>query len=357
MALTPEDRTILIRALKRRYRSRDDLDRFLQEGLEQLDLSLAEISSEENDLEEARRELIDEAESEGWTPQLVAALRADSGPDVRNLLDRMQSPSVTEPENDDFWYVDGAPFVNRTDLRKGLTALLTDPGKRILIVNSGRRHCGHSHAREHVHQHAQRNDFGYVDIQLSEYASPDLPLRPYDLGLAICHRMGLDLPKKLIEPEAQRWSVNFLHWLPSALNPKRRWWIVIDDFGHEEVDVPDHVYDFVEQLCKKMATTLHGLRLVLISYAKELPPPLKYMVENDHVPAISDSDLLDYFLSVYREHRPPPASEQEEREVEQQVRKHAQAVRARMRGPAKEELQQMRDAVIDECELLRKGRK
>lgn len=248
------------------------------------------------------------------------------------------------PRNSNFCYIESQPFVDRNLLREKLDAL-SDPetGKRILVV-TGDRYSGNSHARDHI----ARRGHEFVDIRLAEYAGHGCEeMAPIDLGEAIAKRMNLPDPD-LKDDRTARWSVNFMHWLASVLDPNRQWWIVIDDFENDGVDVPLPVYEFIELLCNRMGSDpLAKLRLVLISYRRELPQDAKQWAEREVVPEIRDDDLFEYFLTFFHRFLPSRDPEKSYDEVIALVRR----VRDRMR-PGKTALHDMRCAIRQECTAL-----
>jgi hypothetical protein len=343
MALAPEDRKKLLKALEMRFKKREDLDLFIQD---ELDENPEKISSAVDKLPVSFSNLVEWADGEGRLGEMLEKLRGyKSGEDVLKVLSGITTAPSGADDDAELLYVDGQPFVNRDDLHRKLIDLAQPKGKRILIVR-GERYYGNSHARERIFRLAERRDFHYVDIRLQQYGTAEI--RPYDLGVAIAGAMKLEFSREVSDPKDSRWSVNFLNWLQGNLDRKQRWWIIIDDFEPDKVGVPRAVFEFIELLAARMDGTLSPLRLVLITWDRELPSAIMPFVEREDVQPVTDHDLAEYFIRFYRDFLEPasPAT------VANDVLARVQSVRERMAGDAKV-LERMRDAVIDECKKLK----
>lgn len=279
--------------------------------------------------------------------------RLAAGTETRGILDSIViPPPAAAVDHFQFLYVGNQPFINRGELRAGLRAISRDDGPRILVVH-GDRFSGKSHTREHVGHLAGRLGFRYVEIALLEYSggSPEEEIRPYDIGLAIADQMGLTLPQHL-DPKATRWSQNFLNWLVGQLDQKnQRWWIVLDDFEEDKMKVPRAIYEFIDLLATRIFGPLNRLRLVLISYERELPPVLRMIVQRERVKLITDEDLLQYFIDFYRAFVPAADPDAAGDALAERIRR----IRERMNCEPALRLFEMRAAVQAESEALLGG--
>jgi hypothetical protein len=340
-------RATLLNVFEKHFFARDVFEAFLKETI---DLNLDDI--ETGNLTVSRTAVLntmDVDEARKVIDKLKSALAA--GTELRMILDAIVlPPSADEVDPTQYCYADNKPFINRSDLRAALRAVARDDGPRILVVQ-GHRFSGKSHAREHVEQLAAKLSFKYVEFPLLEYSSGPEEIRPYDLGVAIVDRMGLTLPERL-DAKAARWSQNFLNWLAGQLDQKNeRWWIVIDDFEGDKVKVPDSIYEFIDLLATRIFGPLSRLRLVLISYERELPPLLRVTVKRETVKVISDEDLLQYFLDFYRDFVPAGDPEAEGDALADRIRR----IRARMDCEPALQLFEMRAAVKIESDGLLGG--
>jgi DNA-directed RNA polymerase subunit F len=339
--LALEDKQKLHEALRRRFATRDDVDDFIRGKLSENPENIAALRTP---LRTTFWNLIDALEDAERIEELIDELRNISGTEVRRLLSNITfTPASARDAR--ILYENGQPFVDRDDLHAKLLTLVMPKGKRILVVR-GPRHHGNSHTRERIIQLSDRYGFRYADIRLQQYGL-DVEIRPYDLGVAIAGALNLTMPKEVSDPKDSRWSVNFVNWLQGNLSLAQQFWIIIDDFEPEKIDVPHTVYEFIDLVASRMDGALAPLRLVLISYRHELPSNIKILVTREDLQFITDEDLAEYFIRFYLDYLECTETSVVAVDIAQRVRR----TREKM-GVGPKALERMRDAIIDECAEL-----
>jgi hypothetical protein len=296
--------------------------------------------------------VVAEAERLGWIAELIQALRQFDAPHARAQLDALGS--VDEIEQSSFFdacYVDHFPMVDRKQLRKKLRTVAAADGKRILVVK-GERYAGNSHALRHIRHVSGRLGIPLAEFSLARYVTGE-ELQPYDLGVEIAQALGRTLPERL-DRKASRWTVNFINWLATNVDPKRdRLWIAFDDFEKEKLKValPEPIYEFVQALGDAVANRIRGVRLFLINYDRSLPNELNFQIDLEKVPQIAEEDIADFFLDFYRDHVGEPDIEKAAKDAADRAR----SVCSGLSADSPQRLHQMRDALRAQCDELRGG--
>jgi len=346
MLLDLDQRKILLSVLSGLYKQRDDFSTFLRD---ELGKNLDEITT--GNLEVARSEVVDDAERVGWTVELFEALYGLQLAGVTEQLERIGTvEEIREARFFDDCYIDHYPMVNRKKLRQKLRSVVTEQGRRILVVR-GQRYSGNSHTLRHIRHVTGKFGIPLAEFSLIDYATDNVDLGPYDFGLGIAQAMKRTLPAHL-DRKASRWTTNFISWLVAEVDPKRdRLWIVFDDFEKEKLKValPDSVYEFIHTLCNGVANRLRGVRLCLINYDRPLPNEISFQVDREDVPGISEEDLADFFLDFYRDHVRPADLEAAARDAAERARSVASKMPA---ADALTRLHEMRDELRAQCEQL-----
>ena len=344
MLLDLRQRKTLTLLLTRRFPQIADLELFL---LDKLGKNLDELGI--GALGQLRQAVIRDAEANEWTIELLDALRENAGPDAKKLLDEIGTNEVVrEARFHDECYVDRYPLVNRTDLRGKLRAATSLKSKRILLVK-GDRYSGKSHTLTHLRHVARSLEVPLAEIPLLRYATGK-EVQPEDFGPPIASALKVPLPEQLDKKPA-RWSVNFLDWLAGQLGPRQPLWVAIDDFEPEKIKVPlsQPVEELITMLAESVAERMTSTRLFLINYDKDLSSKVKPHLERETVPAITDSDLIDFFLLFYRDHMPSPDDDDA---IAADAARRVARVLGKISNDAATRLLEMRDALIEECQEM-----
>lgn len=244
-------------------------------------------------------------------------------------------------------YVDRYPMVNRTELRKKLRSVVTEEGKRILVVK-GHRFSGKSHTVRHIRHVAGRLGISLAEFPLVKFATGE-DLQPHEFGDTIAQALKRKPPKLA---KTSRWSTNFINWLAAELDPNRdKLWIVFDDFEKEKLKValPDSIYEFIQTLSEGVANRLRGVRLFLINYDRPLPNEIGFQIDREDVPGISEKDIIEFFLGFYRDHVRPDDLETAAKDAAER----AHNIMSELPADMTIRLHGMRDALTAACEKLR----
>lgn len=340
MLLDRHQRKKLDLVLARRFPTIDLLGLFLSD---ELGRNLEEIAT--GPLPQRRHAMIRDAEAAEWTVELIEALHRVVGPDGKAQLDSLGTiAEIQEARFHDECYVDRYPLVNRASLRAKLRAAVKADGKRILLIR-GDRYSGKSHTLTHLRHIARSLEVPLAEIPLLRYATGK-EVEPEDFGPPIANALKVQYPDHL-DKKAARWSVNFLDWLAGQLGPRQPLWVAIDDFEIEKLRValPSPVEEFIKMLAENVAERMTSARLFLINYDKDLPSKVRPHLERDGVPAITDQDLVAFFVYFYRDHLP----DTDEAVIATDAVARAARVRAKIQSDPATRLETMRDALIEEC--------
>jgi|GEM_PF-6099627 len=350
LVLDRDQKKILLGVLAQLFNTVDELAAFLRDetGKELEDIVKGNLAV-------SRSRIIDDANRREWVVDLIEALRefatqnAIAG--VLAELDKIGTPEqIREARFYDDPYPNGEPMVNRKDLRSKLRTVSEDGSKRILLIK-GDRFTGKSHARRHIRHVATRLGIPLADFALREYATGE-EVRPYDFGVYIAEKLDRELPTRL-DAKASRWSLNFLNWLESQIDPNQdRLWIAFDDFEKEKLKValPDSVYEFIQMLAERVADRMNAVRLFLINYDRDLPVEISFNLDQETIQQIDEGDISDFFLDFYDNYLPPTDFDT----ASADAAKRAETVYAKMGTDAATRLEVMRRALRDECEALKK---
>lgn len=257
-------------------------------------------------LQEVAFQAITAANNEGWIDKLLDAFRKmrPGDPDLEAF---MKSLTIVGPavvlDHYAVCLADNRPFVNRAPLRKTLRTL-AGGGPRILLVRGGPR-SGKSYTSNLIKYLAKQFGFELVRIDLVRYAAGQ-DVSPVDIGTAIVSQMGFTGAPALGNEQLARWTIAYFDWLAGQLRAPaaqaKTWWIVID--GFQSVSVPLAVDDFIDEFCARVDEALLSVRVVLISYERELPAEMAPIVTEDTTAPITVDDLTSFFVKFYNDHLP-----------------------------------------------------
>jgi hypothetical protein len=349
MRLEIDHRKVVADVMKQLYGTNNgDLATFLAT----LGKTLADITKDDK-ADNVRWAVIDSAERQEWIIELVEKLHEVAPPNAKASLEALGT--IEELKAASFYdevFAKGEPLVNRKTLRGKLRSAAGEHARRILVVK-GDRYSGKSHAVRHIRYVCTKLGIPLADFALREYATGE-EVRPFDFGQAIADAIGKPLPQNL-DAKASRWSLNFLNWLGSQVDPMRdRLWIVFDDFEQEKLKValPESAYEFIQMLAERVADRLPGVRLFLINYDRELPTEVSFHLDEEKVPPdITEEDLTFFFLDYYSSYRPDtsPAA------AATDAVNRARAVLGKMDADKKKRLDSMRKALRSEVDSILEG--
>ncbi|PYQ25968.1 MAG: hypothetical protein DMF56_25975 [Acidobacteria bacterium] len=262
--------------------------------------------SEPGNLQNVAFQAITAANNEGWIDKFLDAFRRKrpNDPDLGRFVASLTivAPAVVL-DHYAVCFADNRPFVNRIPLRQTLR-ILTMGGPRILVVR-GEPRSGKTYTSNLIKYLARQFGFELVRIDLVRYAAGQ-DVSPVDLGTAIASQMGFAGAPAPGNEQLARWTVAYFDWfvgqLRSSAAQAKTWWVVID--GFQSVSVPLAVDDFVDEFCARVDEALLSVRVVLISYERDLPVEMAPIVTEDKTAPITVDDLTSFFLKFYSEHLP-----------------------------------------------------
>ncbi|HVE71074.1 MAG TPA: hypothetical protein VNI54_06875 [Thermoanaerobaculia bacterium] len=211
-------------------------------------------------------------------------------------------------------YPDSRPFVNRIPLRETLPDLVAGLS-RILVVK-GDPQSGKTHTASLIRAVAKNVGFEVANVNLIRYAQ-SRDVTPMDIGEELAHVMNLGKPPDHGNELLARWILSYSAWFEGQVRAREAaataagetmptWWIIID--GFQSISVPPPVHDFVDELCARVSETLPHLRVVLISYTRDLSPDVEPLLSVDETGEITSDHLTRFFFEFYREHKPQAAN-------------------------------------------------
>ena len=235
------------------------------------------------------RQLIDVLLTELPSSAERARLEALLGESAGSRGPREPSEVASADPLETAWLPNGAPLVNRTQLRKGVRDLLSPDGRRILIVN-GPPGSGKSYSAAFISSVQQAT--GLFKLALVRYEPASwLDYGPADLARSLGDILSVELPPRPadMDPRAyHRWIVTRL--VSAVAASGQTWWWVLDGFFSV---AHDDVTDFIESLIQFVAREPH-LRLVLLGYEQPLSPQAVTLAVREDISPLTEADVRDF---------------------------------------------------------------
>jgi hypothetical protein len=285
------------------YINEDLLSGFLDDELRQ---SLNELAGA-GPLPERTRAVIKAAEANDWLIDLLDAGAANNAGETafKEIRDELVAVAGA-PSVDPFeaWRLGSdRVFIDRTPLRMRLKQMRLPLGKRILVVDGGKK-TGKSHLKHFLTLlESSLADFRTVYVDLEQHANAiSGPVHSESLGERIARQMGWPdgaLGEPPEDHQRARWNLRFHDTLKAraGLDPQP-WWIVLDSFS--KVVLPQSTIDLVTQIATLVDESLPHYRLLLLSTRQGL-----LSGTNGHPPEtvapVSNEELMDFFFRVYED--------------------------------------------------------
>lgn len=252
------------------------------------------------------------------------------------------------------WLLGNRVLIDRQELRAKVRDLgQADSGKHILVVR-GKRGSGRSHSLELIrYLHDRLGGFQVIWVDLARLVdlNDDRDLRPEDLGQEIADQMNLgQVPARQNEKDT-KWANHFCNWLtPFVQGTERQYWIVLDSFDKKLL--PQGIYDLVGAIAERIEINQGQLRLVLLSYDKELPAQAQGGLEVEDIASlIGPAEVAAFFLQLYEERKKQKNLPYTDPDVAASVQTVLQAV-----DPGKEQyLQELHKRVVEVARPIRAG--
>lgn len=303
--LTKDQRLTLRKELRDIYQNPDGV----QELLDRLDRSFADISVQGSNFRQNLFAVIKAAEVEGWLLDLVKEMRQDVPVDsVLERLERDLVPLGPLPDVDYFEVcrlTGRRVMVDRAELRATLRLLSAPLGSRIMVV-TGCKSSGKSHSVQLMSYLTEvRGGFSLIPIDLEAYArmlGADAIIQPSDIARALVRKLGYAFSPADPPADAQwaRWVLDFCEDFEAhALQDAGIRWVVIDGFG--SVVLTQATLDLVKELAVRIDRSLTRFRLVLLGYDDSFPPGVLPQVERESIGSIGERELTEFFIRAYRQ--------------------------------------------------------
>jgi len=332
---------------------RDDLDMLV------LDVGhdMEDFAGPKDDKPKATHRMLVAANNGGWIDKFITRFQEYRANDAR-VAQFVASITVTAVTNAadpySLTYPDSRPFVNRVPLRQTLPDLVTG-NSRILVVK-GDPQSGKTHTASLIRALAKNVGFEVVNVNLVRYAQ-NRTVTPMDIGEELAQVMSLGQPPERGNEQDPRWITSYGAWFEGRVRAREKetqaagqepptWWIIID--GFQSISVPPPIHDFVDELCDRVANTLTNLRVVLISYTRDLAPDVEPKLALDETGAITPEDLIKFFLQFYREHKPQVP------DIPNRASTHAAAVASVMKAAPAGPIRAMGQELVVRCRNILK---
>jgi hypothetical protein len=315
------------------------------------------VGPNDNKVKAARLTLL-AANNGGWIDTFITAFQKyrsnDAG--LQQFVESITVVAAVAPADPyAISYPDSRPFVNRVPLRQTLPDLVA--GRSRILVVKGDPQSGKTHTANLIRAVAKNVGFEVVNVNLIRYAQ-SREVTPMDIGEELAQVMTLGKPPEHGNELLARWILSYFAWFEGQVRARQiaaaaeaqvmpTWWIVID--GFQSISVPPPVNDFVDELCARVAATLSNLRVVLISYTRELAPDVEPLLSLDETATITPDDLTKFFMQFYREHKPHVP------DVANLASTHAAAVASVMNAAPASPIRAMGQDLIARCRKILKG--
>jgi hypothetical protein len=194
------------------------------------------------------------------------------------------------------WLPNGAPFVNRAQLRKGVRDLLRPGGSRILVVN-GPPGSGKSYSAEFIRSVQQATGQFRLAVVRNDPASEPY-FGPAELADEIATRLGVDPrpgPGEIGHPEFN--NRRLVAWLTAAAQAGGEPWCWALD-GFSTAGRPD-IMDFIRQLIDSVVDG-SNVQLVLLGYDEPLSPRAAAVAVREDISPLSEADVRDFLARTAR---------------------------------------------------------
>jgi hypothetical protein len=205
-------------------------------------------------------------------------------------------------------------MVDRTKLRDALRQISRPLGKRILVVK-GEPKTGKSHTLQLISylRHVFGN-FILVVIDLESFirtVGKNAIIEPWDMARRIVKLVGYDMevPERPHDAQWARWVLDFCDDFEGrALREQAQQdvpirWIVID--GLNAVLLTQPTLDLIKELAFRISVTLTKFRLILLGYAESLPAQVLPVAEEEHIDAIGQNELIEFFARARKQLKIP----------------------------------------------------
>ena len=193
------------------------------------------------------------------------------------------------------WLPNGAPLVNRAQLRKGVRELLRPGGVRILVVN-GPPGSGKSYSAAFIRGIGQATgEFKVAQVQHWPGSEPDYG--PAELARDLGSQLGIE--QRPTSAETSDWAYYWMlvaDLVGAATDSRESWWWILDGFSSGgRQDIMEFILLLAEQ-----ATANSDVRLVLLGYDRPHLGQLEGLAYREEISPISESDIREFLTALSR---------------------------------------------------------
>jgi len=309
MQLSNEERRQISRILRTRFEI-EQLERLV--GL--ADQDFEEVVKKPFEKLSAIKDILDRAQNEGWTMDLLRAITEDvqerlaspAKEDVTDEINKVQASlkqrwgrgtAVADPFLSCIVRA-GWPFINRPQISRAFTELDKPAGFRIAVVN-GPPGSGKTYSKllpQFVAEIRGNQSFKvfYRDLSESEYS-----IKAENLVRSILSEWKQNAPLPINLSTGDNYATELAEWVTAQIPPGETWWIIID--GLAKLKSPDKtLVEFLMGLAKFIADSPHPLRLVLLDLGDQhaYPPGAGLMTLKASLDALTARDLVDHYFKA-----------------------------------------------------------
>ena len=193
------------------------------------------------------------------------------------------------------WLPNGAPLVNRMQLRKGVRELLRPGGVRILVVN-GPPGSGKSYSAAFIRGIGQATgEFKVAQVQHGPGSEPYYG--PAELGRDLGSQLGIEQrPRSSGTSDWAYYRTLVAELVGAAIDSREPWWWILDGFSSRG---RQDIMEFILLLAERV-TANSDVRLVLLGYDQSLPEQVEGLAYREEISPISESDIREFLTALSR---------------------------------------------------------
>lgn len=193
------------------------------------------------------------------------------------------------------WLPNGAPLVNRMQLRKGVRELLRPGGVRILVVN-GPPGSGKSYSAAFIRGIGQATgEFKVAQVQHGPGSEPYYG--PAELARDLGSQLGIEQrPRSSGTSDWAYYRTLVAELVGAAIDSREPWWWILDGFSSRG---RQDIMEFILLLAERV-TANSDVRLVLLGYDQSLPEQVEGLAYREEISPISESDIREFLTALSR---------------------------------------------------------
>jgi len=255
-------------------------------------------------------DILDDAERNGWTSDLLTALIdhfndqpapltadiAEIEATLKALRERFGRGTALDDPFASCFARGGRPYINRPKVRDAFKKIAQPGGVPILIVN-GPPDSGKSYSKElpsFVSAIQEQKSFRVFYCDLSEN-SQLWTAEKLVRSILLAWSLDEGVPAQLSQSSSH--ATELSEWLTSKTPKDQTWWIIIDSLS--KITPDPGLLDFLNALASHIANTPRALRLVLLDMGDNpLPPSAELMTDRLTIDRWSATDLVDHYFKT-----------------------------------------------------------